>query len=266
MLIQENEQISLSAFFQRIKLQNQQKQAGKDKAAKIEQILAYLDVMHTQLRKYSKKRELVLIEGGAGNCYLSFLVYYFYTRLDKRQIKIHCLDTNARLMKKNQELAQTLGFDGMRFHACDIADYQHADGERVDMVYSLHACDSATDKALYLGLRNQARSILSVSCCQHTLKKHLKGHPVKGITRHRVFKDKLVYMVGDSLRAMLLEMQGYKVDILEFVSSRHTDKNIMMRAQRGQFHDTNVLKQEYKILRDMFHVSPSLEFYLEQGV
>ena len=264
MLIQKNEQAALNAFFQTIKLQNQQKQPGKDKAAKIEQILAYLELMHAQLRKYSRKRKLVLIESGAGNCYLSFLVYYFYTQLDNRQISIHCLDINARLMDKNRELARTIGFDGMHFHACDVADYQHS-GEAVDMVYSLHACDSATDKALHLGLRNQARNILSVSCCQHTLKKRLKGRSYKGITRHRVFKDKMVYMVGDSLRALLLEMQGYKVDILEFVSSRHTDKNIMMRAQRGHVQNMDVLKQEYEALREMFHVSPSLEYYLEKG-
>jgi SAM-dependent methyltransferase len=264
MLIQKNEQAALNAFLQTIKLQNHQNQTGKDKTAKIEQILAYLEVMHAQLRKYSRKRTLVLIESGAGNCYLSFLVYYFYTRLDNRRVAVDCLDINVRLMQKARELAQTLGFDGMTFHACDIADYRHAT-DRVDMVYSLHACDSATDKALYLGLRNQARSILSVSCCQHTLKKRLKGHPYRGITRHRVFKDMMVYMVGDSLRALLLEMQGYKVDILEFVSSRHTDKNIMMRAQRGHVKDTDTLKQEYEALRTMFHVSPSLEYYLEQG-
>lgn len=263
MLIQKNEQAALNTFFQTLKLQDLQNQSGKDKAAKIEQILAYLEVMHAQLRKYSRKRELVLIESGAGNCYLSFLAYYFYTRLDKRQVSIHCIDINARLMEKNREVAKTLGFDGMVFHACDIADYQH--GGQVDMVYSLHACDSATDKALHLGLRNQARNILSVSCCQHTLKKRMKGHPYTGITRHRVFKDKMVYMVGDSLRALLLEMQGYKVDILEFVSSRHTGKNIMMRAQRGHAKDMDALKQEYETLRDMFHVSPSLEYYLAEG-
>ena len=262
MLIQNDEQASLNAFFQKIRLQNHQNESGKDKSAKIEQILAYLEVMHAQLRKYSRKRALVLIESGAGNCYLSFLIYYFYTQLDKRRVTIHCLDINARLMEKTREMARTLGFDGMFFHACDIADYQHAGA--VDMVYSLHACDSATDKALYLGLRNRARAILSVSCCQHTLKKHLKGHPYKGITRHRVFKDKIVYMVGDSLRALLLEMHGYKVDILEFVSSRYTDKNIMMRAQKGHIHDMDALKHEYEKLRNAFHVSPSLEFYIEK--
>jgi hypothetical protein len=150
----------------------------------------------------------------------------------------------------------------MRFHACDIAEYTHTG--RVDMVYALHACDAATDKALFLGLKTRARHLLSVSCCQHTLSRQLKRHPYTGMTRHRVFKDKLTYMVGDALRALLLEMQGYKVDILEFVSSRYTDKNILVRAQKGQGHTRQQLQEEYNQLQQTFHVVPPLEKYLWQ--
>jgi hypothetical protein len=263
MLINREEQAALNSFFQTIKLQNHNNESGKDKADKIEQILAYMEIIHAQMRKYSKKRPLVFIESGAGNCYLSFLVYYFYTNIDNRPVIIHCLDINERLMENCRQIAQTLNFENMFFHACDIGEYQYSG--RVDMVYSLHACDSATDKALYLGLKNKAAHILSVSCCQHTIKKHLRGHPYTGITKHRVFKDKMVYMVGDALRALLLEMQGYKVDILEFVSSRHTDKNIMLRAQKSQLNNVDKLRTEYAKLRNEFHVRPSLETYLEGG-
>jgi hypothetical protein len=165
-------------------------------------------------------------------------------------------------MEKNRRLAQTLHFDQMWFHACDIAEYTHIG--RVDMVYALHACDAATDKALFLGLKTHARHLLSVSCCQHTLTKQIKRHPYTGMTRHRVFKEKLAYMAGDALRALLLEMQGYKVDILEFVSSRYTGKNILMRAQKGQGHSRKQLQEEYLQLRNTFHVVPSLEQYLRQ--
>ena len=255
------EKTALNAFFQRIKLQNHKSESGRDKAAKIEQILAYLEIVHAQLRKYSKKRRLVCIESGAGNCYLSFLVYYFYTEIDQRQITIHCLDTNSRLMEKARQGAHTLQFDHMHFHACDIAEFTLSG--HVDMVYSLHACDSATDKALYLGLRQDATCILSVACCQHRLKQQLRGHPYTGITKHRIFKDKIVYMVGDALRALLLEMRGYKVDILEFASSRYTDKNIMMRARKNSGNNIEELRNEYARMRNAFHVTPPLEEYLE---
>lgn len=262
MLIQQEERHALNAFFEIFKLKSQPGEGVDDKSAKVQQILAYLEIIHARVRMYSKKRELVFIESGAGNCYLSFLVYYFYTRIDKRPLQIHCLDINQRLMEKNHNLARELNFEGMHFHGCDIADYSHTG--HVDLVYSLHACDAATDKALFLGLKNKARHILSVSCCQHTLNKQLKRHPYSGMTRHRVFKDKLTYMVGDSLRALLLEMQGYKVDILEFVSSRYTDKNVLVRAQKAQVRNPEQLREEYDKLRNTFHITPELEKYLLQ--
>ena len=133
MLLQSKDKTSLNDFFLALLPQNLNTKSEKDKVAKIEQTLAYLEIMHAHLRKYSKKRNLVLIDSGAGNCYLSFLVYYFYAKLDIRPVTIHCLDTNARLMAKACKLAQRLGFDNMHFYACDIAEYVHSG--RVDAVY-----------------------------------------------------------------------------------------------------------------------------------
>ncbi|MBN2502568.1 MAG: SAM-dependent methyltransferase [Anaerolineales bacterium] len=260
MFHQQEVQKSLNLFFQKIRLKDQNQQSGKDKTAKIGQILSYLEIIHVQVRKYSKRRELVLIDCGAGNCYLSFLVYYFYTQIEKRPVRIHCLDNNPYLMENNHRRAETLEFKRMYFHTCDIADYAY-DG-RPDMVYSLHACDSATDKMLYLGLQTEARNILSVSCCQHTNIKKMKGHPYTGITRHQIFKEKLAYMVGDSLRAMLLEMHGYQVDIIEFASTRYTDKNIMLRARKGHVNNVAQLNEQYQKLQQTFNFSPALENYL----
>ena len=255
-------QQSLHNFFEKIRLVNNDHATGKDKAAKIEQILAYLEVMHAQIKKYSKKRELVFIDSGAGNCYLSFLIYYFYAKVDHRPIRIHCVDINQRLMEKNRQLAKELNFHHMSFHASDIMKYSHIG--RPDAVYSLHACDTATDKALYLGYKTNAKHIFSVSCCQHSIKKQMRGGPYTGLTRHRIFKDKLVYMMGDSLRALLLQMQGYDVDMIEFVSSRYTDKNSMLRAQKGQTHNLNKLQEEYSNLKSAFRVAPPLEHYISQ--
>jgi hypothetical protein len=165
-------------------------------------------------------------------------------------------------MEKNRQRAQAFEFEHMFFHACDIEDYAH--NGRPDMVYSLHACDSATDKTLFLGLRTEARNILSVSCCQHTIMKKMRRHPYAGITRHHVFKRKLAYMVGDSLRAMLLEMQGYQVDIIEFASTRYTDKNIMLRAKIGQTRNLDKLNDQYQMLQQTFNFRPALEEYLKK--
>ena len=253
----------LTAFLLNLNLttsNNANSRKRDDRKAKIEQIIAYLNTMHAQIRKYSKNRKLIFIDCGAGNCYLSFLVYYFYTTIDKRHIQIHCIDDNKDLMEKNKERARKLGFHDMHFHSCDIAEFNTID--LADIVFSLHACDVATDKTLHLAVRAKARLIFSVTCCQHTIRKHFRSRPLRGLTRHRVFKDRLVYLVGDALRALLLEMRGYKTDIIEFVPSRYTDKNVLLRAQRCGVAADPSLELVYTMLKETFHVTPVLESYL----
>jgi len=263
MLIPREDKESLNTLLRKIKLLNNQDDSSPDKEAKIEQILAYLEIIHSSLKKYSVKREITLIDCGAGNCYLSFLVYYFYTVIHPRNIRIYCIDTNRKLMKKSEGIASDMGFKKMVFESGDILDFSITGP--VELVYSLHACDFATDKSLYLGLSHGAKNILSVSCCQHSLKKHLKMQQFKGITKHQVFKDRMTYMVGDSLRALLLEMEGYKADIFKFVSSRHTEKNIMIRASLAGFRRDYDAHEEYTKLAGEFHVRPELEHYLSYG-
>lgn len=250
----------LYGFFEEINLATAGKSSGVSKTAKIEQILAYLEIIKAQLRRYARRRELVLVECGAGNCYLSLLIYHYYTAVEKRPVAIHCIDTSERLMTKKREIARSLGFDRMFFHGRDIEGYRHEG--RLDLVYSLHACDTATDKALHLGWKYNARSILSVSCCQHAMKKTMRGGSFTGITRHRVFKDKLVYLVGDSMRALLLGTMGYKVDMIDFVSSRYTDKNIMLRARKAEVRNRAELVREYLLLKRSFCLTRALEHYL----
>lgn len=259
-LFQQEVQESLNLFFEKIRLKDHHQQSGGKRTAKVGQIMAYLEVIDAQVRKYSQKRELVFIDSGAGNCYLSFLVYYYYSQIDPRPVRIHCLDHNQHLVERNQQRAKALAFNRMFFHACDINEYTYEG--RPDIVYSLHACDTATDKTLFLGLRTEARHILSVSCCQHSILRKMRRHPYTGITRFQVFKEKLAYMAGDSLRAMLLEMQGYQVDIIEFVSNRHTDKNIMLRAKKSHTPDKEKLYEQYQMLQKTFNFSPALENYL----
>ncbi|MCP4133059.1 MAG: methyltransferase [bacterium] len=257
MLINRDQRETLNGFFETIRLK------GKDREAKIEQILAYMEIIHANVRKYSKKRTLVFVESCAGNCYLSFLVYYYYTYIEKRPVAIHCVDRNEKLMINSQGIAGKLGFEKMYFHTADVMQYR-APGD-VALVYSLHACDAATDGTLYLGLKNKAANILSVSCCQHSIKKNLRNPRYRGITKHGIFKDRIVYMVGDSLRALLLEMMGYRVDIFEFVSSRYTDKNIMIRARKGNSGNREELLEEYKRISVEFKVKPELENYLKSS-
>ncbi|TRX66006.1 SAM-dependent methyltransferase [Carboxylicivirga sp. M1479] len=255
MLVNKINREELYDLFQVVKLQSRNAFISKDNEVKIEQIIAYLEIIHSELRRVSKKRPLVLIDSGAGNCYLSYLVYYFYRHIENRPIQIFCIDNNERLMQLNRDLAKRMNFEGMSFYASDIEDFA-MDGP-VDVVYSLHACDTATDKSIYLGLRTKAKVILSVSCCQHSLS--LKSQKLKAVIRHKAFRDKALMMISDSLRALLLEQMGYKVGIFDFVSSRYTEKNTMIRAKRTEFKKQIDFEQEYRQLSDEFGMQPFLE-------
>lgn len=263
MLLSKAHQESIYHLFQLLQLRSAQGNINLDQKCKIEQILAYLEAIHSQVRKLSIKRTLVFIDSGAGNCYLSFLSYHYYARLLERPVEIHCIDHNARLMEKNKKLAQEMGMDGMYFHAADIQEFSIE--KPVDLSYSLHGCDTATDKAIYLGIRLKARSILAVSCCQHSLKRSFQNRAVRGVTRYKAFKDRLLYMVADTMRAHLLEMEGFRVDIFEFVSSRFTDKNVMIRASRQKKSSNRKCLEEYQSLKQGFRIEPELGLYLSKS-
>ncbi len=264
MLLQKKEKESLNSLFKSLRLMNCDGESGKDKSAKIEQILSYLEIIHSQVRGYSKKRNLVFVDSCAGKSYLSFLVYYYYTKVEGRPLTIHCVDTNEELMKNGKKLAEELGFSGLYFHTGDILDFKLND--KVEIVYSLHACDTATDKTLYLGIAHDAATILSVSCCQHSIKSGFRNSRYRGITKHSVFKERMMYMIGDSLRALLLEAEGYRTDIIQFTSSRNTDKNIMIRGRRMGSNKSIPSREEYEKIKSEFHVSPELEKYIRASV
>ena len=230
---------------------------------KIEQILSYLEVIDAHVRKASKKRKLVFVDSAAGNCYLSFLAYHYYRNLRDRDIAIHCVDVDRRLMQNAQDVARALGFEEMYFHASDILEFSVE--SRVDVAYSLHACDTATDKALYIGLKLGADSILSVSCCQHSVRRSFRNTAVKGVTRYKAFKERLLYMVADTMRAHLIALSGYRVDVFEFISSKHTDKNIMIRARKTGSTGRGDLASEYAALRRGFNLEPTLARLIAGG-
>ena len=261
MLIEKSEKEKLNHLFYLLRLQDRYSNSSLDKQVKIEQILAYLEIVHSEIRTSSKKRKLVLIDSGAGSCYLSFLVYYFYTVIEPREIEIHCIDINEKLMASKAELAKSMNFKNIFFHATDIVDFTA--NKKVDVVYSLHACDTATDKTMHLGLRSNARVILSVSCCQHSLEMRSKN--LKAVTRHSSFRDKMLSMISDSLRAILLENEGYKVTIFDFVSSRYTDKNAMVKAVKGESKRSDSINQEYTAICNEFRMRPYLEELVQRS-
>ncbi len=261
MLIQHEKRVLLSAFAGRFGLKQPAPPRHQDKVKKTEQILGYLEEIHVRINRYSRKRPLLLVEPAAGNCYLSFLAYHFYTEIDPRPVEVHCIDWNADLMDKNRHVAEELGFTRMHFHTGDITDA--AIPGRPDIVYALHACDSASDGVLFQGVTAKARNILNVSCCQHGFAARLRpSADMRVLTGQHIHRDRFVHMAADAMRAKLMEMVGYRSEVVEFVSLKATGKNLLLRAERQPCSKGADLAADYLALRRMCGAAPDLEALL----
>jgi len=187
--------------------------------------------------------------------------------------------------QRNTELAERLGCaDRVRFVAGTIADAQvelggsrrppEASSERdpqgPDLVLALHACDTATDEALARAVRWEARWVLAAPCCHHDIAAQLRGEaahdPYPLLTRQGILRERFADVLTDSLRAGLLRLHGYKVDVVEFVDSRHTPRNLLLRARRTDAPATEAQREEYTRMVDEWGVTPALQRLLTPAV
>jgi len=201
-----------------------------DKRRKFYQIDRFIELVANMLESWPSKEELVVLDCGCGKSYLSFaLNYYLYEKLGKRCFFIG-IDNNPDVIDSSRKVQRQLNYRNMEFVAADVRNYTPS--RKVNMVLSLHACDTATDQAIALGLGLGAKYIIAVPCCQTALTDEIDYGPLAGVARHNVFKKKLADLLTDGLRAAALEAHGYKVSVAEYVSPLDTPKNIMIRAEK----------------------------------
>lgn len=195
---------------------------------KFRQINRFLEFIEDILPKLDKERETTIIDFGCGKSYLTFAMYYYLHELKGYPIRVIGLDLKHDVINRCNQLAERYHYDKLRFYHGDIASYEGVD--HVDMVVTLHACDTATDYALAKAVRWGAKVILSVPCCQHELNKQMKNDLMKPVFQYGLIKERMAALYTDVLRAELLENQGYRTQILEFIDMEHTPKNILIRA------------------------------------
>ncbi|MDE6675592.1 MAG: SAM-dependent methyltransferase, partial [Acetatifactor sp.] len=169
-----------------------------------------------------------VIDFGCGKSYLTFAMYYYLHVLQGRDIRITGLDLKADVIRHCNELAEQCGYEQLHFQVGDISTYEG--DQRVDMVVSLHACDTATDYALEKAVRWGARVILAVPCCQHEINRQIHCEELAPLLRYGVIRERMSALITDAVRANLLERQGYETQILEFIDMEHTPKNLLIRA------------------------------------
>ncbi|KAJ53541.1 hypothetical protein BD780_001455 [Clostridium tetanomorphum] len=255
----------LKYIFSAVGLSNINGENYKERLKKHKQIIDYLIHLNKAIDRLSRKREIVLVDCGCGKSYLSFIANYYLTTIEKRKVKFICIDYNEHVIAASKEAAKKLKINNMEFICSNIFNVEFLT-IKPDIVYSLHACDTATDMTIAKGILEDAKYIMTVSCCQHTVLNQIKKHPLTAITRHGVYKERLVDMVADSMRALLLESKGYKVKLFDYVASSETPKNIMLRAEKiGTLNNKHAEKfiEDYKKLQSMFNVQPKLYNYIK---
>ena len=200
----------------------------KAKYDKFKQINRFLEFIEDIIPELDSTREQTIIDFGCGKSYLTFAMYYYLKVLKGFNVRIIGLDLKDDVINKCNALRTKLGYDKLDFYIGDIASYK--DVEHVDMVVTLHACDTATDYALEKAVKWGAKVILSVPCCQHEANKTISNDMLSPVMDYGILKERMAAIVTDAARAKLLEANGYRTQILEFIDMEHTPKNLLIRA------------------------------------
>lgn len=221
---------------------------------KFRQINRFLEYIEDILPSLPTGRELRILDFGCGKSYLTFAIYYYLKVLKGYPVRITGLDLKEDVIRHCNELAVKYGYDKLEFLCGDIAYYDGC--SQVDMVVTLHACDTATDYALAKAVGWGAKVILSVPCCQHELNKQMKNDLLSPVLHYGILKERMAALMTDGLRAQILEANGYRTQILEFIDMAHTPKNLLIRAvYNGHCADN---KAQIDELLAAFNVNPTL--------
>lgn len=257
-------------FLQDLGVQTKDGKIVKSRYDKFRQINRFLEFIEDILPALPKDRTLQIVDFGCGKSYLTFAMYYYLHILKQYDVNVCGLDLKADVIKKCNQLSEKYGYDKLHFYHGDIKDF--AGAEHVDMVVTLHACDTATDHALHQAIRWGAEVILSVPCCQHELNKQIQCEPLSGLFAYGLIQERTAALFTDALRGVLLEGQGYDTQILEFIDMEHTPKNIMLRCTKRRQGADTIAENDYRLkkqeqaaaLMKFLQVRPTLDVLLQE--
>lgn len=232
-----------------------------DKYRQINKFVQFIDEAVTR----SGKQKLHIIDFGCGKSYLTFVVYYYLHEVRQIPVTMVGLDLKEDVIRKCNNAAEKYGYEYLKFEVGNIENYKS--NQAVDLVITLHACDTATDHALYHAIRWNTDMIISVPCCQHELCGQMNSEQFGILTRYGIIKERTAALMTDAVRGNLLEYCGYKTQLLEFVDFTHTPKNILIRAVKSNISEKHRQKmlEETQHLMQEFHFHPTLYRLLKEA-
>lgn len=224
---------------------------------KYKQINRFIEMIDDSISDDMK--HLNIIDFGCGKSYLTFILYYYLVEIKKISVHMIGLDLKEDVINDCNQVAQKYGYDHLKFEIGDINGYKT--DKNIDMVITLHACDTATDYALYNAIQWNAKMIFSVPCCQHEINGQIKSEQFSLLTKYGLLKERMSAILTDEIRANLLESQSYKVQVLEFIDLAHSPKNILLRCIKSdKISEQKKIKaiKEVEAIMEEFHLEPTL--------
>ncbi len=220
---------------------------------KYKQINRFLEIVDDVIKD---EKSLNIIDFGCGKSYLTFILYYFFTEIKKIDVNIIGLDLKEDVIDDCNKIAIKYGYDKLKFYKGNISDY--SEKSNIDMIVTLHACDTATDFALYHAINMKCRFIFSVPCCQHEVNNQLSTDILHPITKFGILKDRYCAIFTDAIRANILQYYGYKTNVMEFVDIENSPKNLLIRAILTNSGKNKKIKEEVDSLIKEYNINQTL--------